>query len=53
MTTTSRKKSRLRLGLFGAAALGCSSATLSGTLVVLAMQQPVATTPTIDTTTLA
>ena len=39
-TTMSRKKGRLRLVLLAAAALGCSSATLSGVLGTLAVQQP-------------
>ena len=39
-TTINRKKGRLRLVLLAAAALGCSSATLSGALVALAVQQP-------------
>lgn len=39
MTTTVRKKSRLRLVLLAAAALGSSSATLSGVLGTLAIQQ--------------
>jgi hypothetical protein len=38
--TINRKKGRLRLVLLAAAALGCSSATLSGGLVALAVQQP-------------
>ena len=38
-TTMSRKKGRLRLVLLAAAALGCSSATLSGVLGTLAFQQ--------------
>lgn len=40
MTTTTRKKSRLRLVLMLAIAMGASSATLSGTLAVLASQGP-------------
>ena len=40
MTTTASKKSRLRLVLLVALAMGTSSATLSGTLAVLASQQP-------------
>ena len=40
-TTMSRKKGRLRLVLLAAAALGCSSATLSGVLGSLAIQQPI------------
>jgi hypothetical protein len=39
MTTNTRKKSRLRLVLIAAAALGSSSATLSGVLGTLAIQQ--------------
>ena len=39
MTTTTRKKSRLQLVLLVAAALGCSSATMSGVLATLAVQQ--------------
>ncbi len=42
-TTMSRKKGRLRLVLLAAAALGCSSATLSGVLGTLAVQQPAGT----------
>lgn len=42
MTTTVHKKGRLRLVLIAAAALGCSSATLSGALAALALQQPAA-----------
>ncbi len=42
-TTMSRKKGRLRLVLMAAAALGCSSATLSGVLGTLAVQQPAET----------
>jgi hypothetical protein len=38
MTTTNRKKSRLRAVLMIALALGASSATLSGTLVALSGQ---------------
>lgn len=38
MTMTTRKKSRLRLVLLVAAALGSSSATLSGVLATLATQ---------------
>ncbi len=40
MTSETRKMNRLRALLIGAAALGCTSATLSGALVVLAMQNP-------------
>ena len=40
-TTANRKKGRIRLALAVAAALGCSSATLSGVLGTLALQQPV------------
>lgn len=40
MTTTNGKKSRLQLVLLAAAALGSSSAVLSGAITVLAMQQP-------------
>ena len=40
MTTTTKKKSRLQLVLLFALALGTSSATLSGTLAVLASQHP-------------
>ena len=39
-TTMNRKKSRLRLVLLVAAAIGTSSATLSGALATLAVQQP-------------
>ncbi|HWT13453.1 MAG TPA: hypothetical protein VN231_11910 [Allosphingosinicella sp.] len=39
-TTMNRKKGRLRLVLLMAAALGSSSATLSGVLGTLAIQQP-------------
>ncbi len=38
--TINRKKGRLRLVLLAAAALGCSSATISGALGTLAVQQP-------------
>ncbi|HEY5712127.1 MAG TPA: hypothetical protein VIT38_09540 [Allosphingosinicella sp.] len=38
-TTTQGKKVRLRLVLAIAASLGCSSATLSGALSALAIQQ--------------
>jgi hypothetical protein len=40
MTTTDSRKSRLQLVLLAAAALGSSSAVLSGAMTVLAMQQP-------------
>lgn len=40
-TTANKRKGSLRLVLAVAAALGCSSATLSGALSVLALQQPV------------
>jgi len=40
MTTTAQKKSRLRLALILAAALGSSSATLSGVLAAIAIQHP-------------
>jgi hypothetical protein len=43
-TTISRKKSRLRLALLAAVALGSSSATMSGVLTTLVAQQPVAGT---------
>lgn len=39
-TTTNKKTGRLRLILLAAAALGSSSATLSGVLGTLAIQQP-------------
>lgn len=39
MTTMNRKKSRLRLVLLIAAAMGTSSATLSGALATLTLQQ--------------
>ena len=39
MTTMNRKKSRLRLVLLIAAAMGTSSATLSGALATLAIQE--------------
>jgi hypothetical protein len=39
-TTLKRKKSRLRKILLIAAALGTSSATLSGALATLALQHP-------------
>lgn len=45
MTTTNRKKGRLRLVLLAAAALGTSSATLSGVLGTFAIQQQVAGSP--------
>ena len=41
MTTINNRKSRLQLLLLAAAALGSSSAVLSGAMTVLAMQQPV------------
>jgi hypothetical protein len=40
MTTTAQKKSRLRLALILAAALGSSSATLSGVFAAIAVQHP-------------
>jgi hypothetical protein len=40
MTTINTNKSRLQLVLLAAAALGSSSAVLSGAVTVLAMQQP-------------
>lgn len=40
MTITNARKSRLQLVLLAAAALGSSSAVLSGAMTVLAMQQP-------------
>ena len=40
MTAINAKKSRLQLLLLGAAALGSSSAVLSGAITVLQMQQP-------------
>ena len=40
MTTINAKKSRLQLLLLAAAALGSSSAVMSGAMTVLAMQQP-------------
>ena len=40
MTTTNSKRSRLQLVLLAAAALGSSSAVLSGAVTVLALQQP-------------
>ena len=40
MTTTAQKKSRLRLALILAAALGSSSATLSGVVAAIAVQHP-------------
>jgi hypothetical protein len=42
MTTTNRKKSRLRAVLMIALALGASSATLSGTVAALSSQQATA-----------
>ena len=40
MTTTTRKMGRLQLLLIVAAALGTSSATLSGALTALTLQNP-------------
>ena len=40
MTAINAKKSRLQLVLLAAAALGSSSAVLSGAVTVLTMQQP-------------
>jgi hypothetical protein len=40
MTNENKKKGRLRLVLIAAAALGSSSATMSGTLAALASQAP-------------
>jgi hypothetical protein len=40
MTKSNNQKSRLQLLLLAAAALGSSSAVLSGAMTVLAMQQP-------------
>jgi hypothetical protein len=40
-TTTNKKKNRLRLVLLAAAALGTSSATMSGVLGALALQQSI------------
>ncbi|MGZ8282934.1 MAG: hypothetical protein ACXWUN_08295 [Allosphingosinicella sp.] len=40
MSVTNKKKNRLRLILIAAAALGSSSATMSGVLGTLAFQQP-------------
>jgi hypothetical protein len=40
MTNTTGQKSRLQLVLLAAAALGSSSAVLSGAMTVLALQQP-------------
>jgi hypothetical protein len=40
MSTTRKKKNRLRLVLIAAAALGSSSATMSGVLGTFASQQP-------------
>jgi hypothetical protein len=42
MSTTNKKKNRLRFLLIAAAALGASSATMSGALGALAIQQTVA-----------
>ncbi|HYD36135.1 MAG TPA: hypothetical protein VEA60_00885 [Allosphingosinicella sp.] len=42
MTMSNSKRSRLQLVLLAAAALGSSSAVLSGAMTVLAMQQPAA-----------
>jgi hypothetical protein len=39
-TSTNRKRTRLRLVLAIAAALGCSSATMSGVFGALSLQQP-------------
>lgn len=39
MSTNNRKKNRLRVVLIAAAALGASSATMSGALGALAIQQ--------------
>ena len=47
MTTSTRKMSRLRVLLIAAAAIGSSSATLSGALVAFAIQHPVAATSDI------
>lgn len=41
MSTTNRKKNRLRMILIAAAALGASSATMSGGLGALAIQQSI------------
>ena len=43
MTQFEQKKRRVRLILFLAAAIGSASSTLSGTLAVMAMQNPVPT----------
>jgi hypothetical protein len=40
MTDNNNRKSRLRLVLIAAAALGSSSATMSGVLAALALQAP-------------
>ena len=40
MTDTNNKKGRLRLVLIAAAALGSSSATMSGVLAAFALQGP-------------
>ncbi|MEO7177657.1 MAG: hypothetical protein ABIW83_02325 [Allosphingosinicella sp.] len=40
MTAINARKSRMRLVLLAAAALGSSSAVLSGAVTVLALQQP-------------
>ncbi len=40
MTVTDSKRSRLQMILLAAAALGSSSAVLSGAMTVLAIQQP-------------
>lgn len=40
MTTRETKKGRLRLLLIAAAALGSSSATLSGAITALSLQHP-------------
>ena len=40
MTAINQKKSRLQMLLLAAAALGSSSAVLSGAITVLQMQQP-------------
>ena len=48
MTTTAKeKKGRIQLALAVAAALGCSSATFSGVLGTLALQQPVGSQTTL------
>jgi hypothetical protein len=41
MSTTKKKKSRLRMILVAAAALGASSATMSGALGALAIQHSI------------